>query len=130
MRPRRLASDEAGFTIVEVLVAFALAAVATLLVIQAAGDAALGGRRIAAADLVLDECEGIVARRVADGTLRAGAEEGRFSDGRSWTLVAVDLGPSLGWRNLPPVWQVRLREGGPDGRLVYMTVVPGGLGGA
>jgi general secretion pathway protein I len=121
--------DEAGFTLVEVLVAFAVVSLVSLIVIRVAGTMAAGHRRIATAEIRLDEAEGLVRLRAAAGTLRAGSEQGRFADGRPWTLSVSDAGPRLGWQGLPPLWQVRLTLGGPEGSLVYATLVPGGLGG-
>ncbi|TNC14471.1 type II secretion system protein [Methylobacterium terricola] len=121
---------EAGFTLVEILVAFAVVSLMSLMVIRLSGEMTWGGRRIAAAELRLDEAEGIVLLRAAAGTLRAGTERGRFSDGQAWTLCVVDAGPVLGWRDLPPLWRVRLTLDGPDGSLIYATLVAGGLGGS
>ncbi|SFU48892.1 general secretion pathway protein I [Methylobacterium sp. 174MFSha1.1] len=132
MRRRRGAGrggGEAGFTLVEVLVAFAIASLASLMVLRLTGDLTVNGRRIDAAAIRLDEAEGLILVRVAAGTLRAGFEQGRFGDGQPWTLSVVDAGPVLGWRDLPPLWRVRLTLGGPEGRVVYATLVAGGLGG-
>ena len=130
-RPSKLAdtATEDGFTLVEVLVAFALVALATVFVIRIGGETAWRSNRIEGIDTLVDEAEGIVMLRTVAGTLRPGTEQGRFSDGRAWTLSIVDVGPGIGWRNLPPLWRVRLREGGVEGRTVYTTLVAEGLGG-
>ncbi|MER2268234.1 prepilin-type N-terminal cleavage/methylation domain-containing protein [Methylobacterium oxalidis] len=123
------ADRRAGFTLVEVLVAFALVSLGTLVALQIGGETARRGSQVELADVLVDEAEGIVLLRAAAGTLRAGREQGRFSDGRPWTLDVVEASAALGWRNLPPLWRVRLLEGGPNGRLVYATLIAGGLGG-
>jgi general secretion pathway protein I len=115
--------------LVEVLVAFALVALGTLLILRIGLETAARARHLDATDLLLDEAEGVVMLRVAAGTLHAGVEQGRFSDGRVWSLSTIDVGPAAGWHDLPPLWRVRLTEGGPDGQLVYMTLITGGLGG-
>lgn len=117
-----------GFTLVEVLVAFALVALGLVMALQVGGSTGAGLGRLSAAEIVADEGEGIVALRVAAG-LRAGLEQGTFSNGEPWTLSVTDAAPSLGWTRLPPLWRVRLTRGGPDGRPVIVTLVASGYGG-
>lgn len=119
---------EQGFTLVEVLVAFAIVSVGMVMALQVAGSTTAGIGRLARANVVADEAEGIVMLRVAAG-LRPDLEEGAFSDGAPWTLRVSDVGPRAGWRGVAPLWRISLTRGGPSGRPVYTTLVAGDYGG-
>ncbi|BCM84464.1 hypothetical protein [Methylobacterium indicum] len=123
MSPRRARED--GFTTVEVLVAFAIAAAATIMAFEIAGTAAGAVRRLEARRIAADEAEGVVLRRLAEGPLRPGLIQGRFSDGTPWTLAILDLRPILGLGRAPPLWRVRVTAGGPDAPPLYATLVAG-----
>ncbi len=114
--------DEEGFTTVEVLVAFGIAAAATVMAFQIAGTAAAAVRRIEASRVAADEAEGVVLRRLAEGPLRPGMAQGVFSDGTPWTLTIADLRPVLGLGRVPPLWQVRVT--GPTAVPLYATLIP------
>ena len=122
----RPASDgEDGFTVVEVLVAFAIAAIGTLLALQIAGETTAGLRRVAGLRAEASEAEGVCLRRLTAGPLQPGLAEGRFSDGRPWTLAISDVRGALPGRKGPPLWRLRLSRGGPAGPAIYTTLVPG-----
>ncbi|WP_232628501.1 PulJ/GspJ family protein [Methylobacterium sp. Leaf118] len=118
-----------GFTVVEMLVAFAIVSLSTVSALEVAATLGRQGGRVEALLRAADEAQGVVWLRLAAGTLHPGSETGRFSDGRQWFLDVVDVGPRLGWRNVPPVWHVRLSREGPRGPVVYETVLTAGLGG-
>lgn len=120
---------EDGFTLVEMLVAFAVVALCTVTALQISASLSRQGAGIEAALRAADEAQGIVWTRFALGSLRPGREAGRFSDGSPWMLTVSDVAPALGWRNVPPVWHLRLTRGGADGAIVYETVLAAGLGG-
>ena len=124
-RPRRDGAGEEGFTTVEVLVAFGIAAAATVMAFEIAGTAAVAVRRLDARRVAADEAEGVVLRRLADGPLRPGLAQGAFSDGSPWTLSIVDLRPALGLGRVPPLWQIRVSGADPATAPVYTTLVPG-----
>jgi len=124
-KPGRESGGEDGFTLVEVLVAFAIAALGILLALQIAGEATLGLRRVAALRIEADEAEGVCLRRIADGALAPATVAGRFSNGRPWTLTVSDSRPALPAHGGPPLWRIRLTRGGPDGATLYTTLVPG-----
>jgi general secretion pathway protein I len=114
--------DEAGFTTVEVLVAFGIAAAATLMAFQIAGTAAAAVRRIEASRVAADEAEGVVLRRLAAGPLRPGLVRGAFSDGTPWALTITDLRPALRLGSVPPLWQIRVM--GSSAVPIYATLIP------
>lgn len=115
---------EAGFTLVEVLVAFAVASLGALLALEIAGATAGGVRRLDAARAALDEAEGVALRRIAAGSLAPGSLQGTFSDGTAWTLRVTDARPALGNPRLPPLWQIEVAQGA--GEPLYTTLVAGG----
>ncbi|UHC14765.1 type II secretion system protein [Methylobacterium currus] len=114
--------DEAGFTTVEVLVAFGIAAAATVMAFQIAGTAAAAVRRIEASRVAADEAEGVVLRRLAAGPLQPGLVRGAFSDGTPWTLAITDLRPALRLGRVPPLWQIRVT--GSSAVPIYATLIP------
>lgn len=116
---------QAGFTLAEVLVAFAVASLGALLALEIAGSTATGVRRLEAARAALNEAEGVALRRIAAGPLAPGLIQGRFSDGTAWTLRITDARPALGNARLPPLWQIQV-ERGPGEEPLYTTLVAGG----
>jgi general secretion pathway protein I len=114
--------DQEGFTTVEVLVAFGIAAAATVMAFEIAGTAAGAVRRIEARRVAADEAEGVVLRRLSEGPLRPGVVQGVFSDGTPWTLSITDLRPALGLGRVPPLWQVRVT--GASAAPLYATLIP------
>lgn len=125
MAARDDTGGEDGFTIAEVLVAFMIAALGTILALEIAGMTAGGVQRLERRRIAADESEGVVLRRVAAGALRPGLTRGRFSDGTAWMLGVSDARPALGLGRAPPLWRLRLTQDGPSGALLYTTLVPG-----
>ncbi|KQQ25371.1 general secretion pathway protein [Methylobacterium sp. Leaf123] len=120
---------EDGFTIVEMLVAFTIVALCTVTALQISASLTQQGAGVEAALRTSDEAQGIVWLRFALGSLRPGQESGRFSDGSPWVLTVADVAPALDWRDVPPVWHLRLTRDDPRGPIVYETVLAAGLGG-
>lgn len=119
------AGKEAGFTIAEVLVAFVIAALGTVLTLEIAGLTAGGVQRLDRRRVPADESEGVVLRFVAAGGLRPGLTRGAFSDGTGWVLGVSDARAALGLGRAPPLWRIRLTRDGPGGALLYTTLMPG-----
>lgn len=119
------AGGEAGFTITEVLVAFMIAALGTVLALEIAGMTAGGVQRLERRRVAADESEGVVLRLVAAGGLRPGLIRGRFSDGTAWVLGVSDARAALGLGRAPPLWRLRLTRDEPSGPLLYTTLMPG-----
>ncbi|GJD79495.1 type II secretion system protein [Methylobacterium gregans] len=118
------AGREDGFTIAEVLVAFMIAALGTILALEIAGMTAGGVQRLERRRVAADESEGVVLRLVAAGGLRPGLIRGRFSDGTAWVLGVSDARPALGLERVPPLWRLRLTRDEPAGPLLYTTLMP------
>lgn len=118
------AGSEDGFTVVEVLVAFAIAALGMLLAGQIAGDTMAGLRRAAVLHGEADEAESICLRRLADGPLRPELVEGRFTNGQPWTLQVSNVRAALRSPRGPALWRLVLTRGGPDGLAIYTTLIP------
>jgi general secretion pathway protein I len=118
------AGSEDGFTVVEVLVAFAIAALGMLMAVQIAGDTMAGLRRAAALHGEADEAESICLRRLGEGPLRAEVVEGRFASGQPWTLRVTNVRAALPSPRGPALWRMVLTRGGPDGPAVYTTLMP------
>ncbi|MFF8801539.1 MULTISPECIES: type II secretion system protein [unclassified Methylobacterium] len=116
---------EAGFTIAEVLVAFAVASLGTIVALEIAGSTATGIRRLDSARVSLDEAEGIALRHVAAGPLRPGLVQGTFSDGRVWTLRVTDTRPAFGRMHVPPFFLIQVFRGEAGSEAVYTTLTSG-----
>ncbi len=118
-------SEEAGFTLAEVLVAFAIASLGTIVALETSGMTVSGIRRLETARVALDEAEGVALRYVATGPLRPGLAQGTFSNGTVWTLRVTDARPAYGQTRIPPLYLVRVTRGGPAGEPLYTTLVAG-----
>lgn len=118
-------AGEAGFTIAEVLVAFAVASLGTIIALEIAGMTATGIRRLDTVRIGLDEAEGIALRHAAAGPLRPGLTQGTFSDGRVWTLRVSDTRPAFGRMQVPPFFLIQVFRGEAGGEAVYTTLVSG-----
>lgn len=87
---------EAGFTLVEVMIAFAVTAAAVAAVIEILGDGVL--RTGAAADLTQATlaAQSLLESAGRDHPLEPGTTEGRTPEGLSWRLEVGEAGPPGG----------------------------------
>lgn len=92
---RSLASDgnrpDAGFTLVEVLVAFVIAAMTLTMAMRVLGEGAVWARRGPAAALRMEEAASIMDGLLADPALRPGERAGTFADGQPWQARISDV---------------------------------------
>lgn len=87
----RAADREAGFTLVEVLVAFFIAALTLTMALRVLGEGAGWARRGPAVALRLDEAASVVDALLADPSLRPGERDGMFADGQRWRAHVSDV---------------------------------------
>ena len=81
-----------GFSLVEVIVAFALMASALAILIAILGGGLAQVRRAGDASIATLHAESLLAERGALGPIEAGEESGDFEDGRyRWTLVVEEV---------------------------------------
>ncbi len=113
---------ERGFTLVEVLVAFVILAVAVGSAVRSIATG-LEHERIADAEVMrLLEARSLIDRLGADIPLVEGERSGRLASGEPWRLTLEPRGAAAGLG----LWEARLVVLGADGRsLALRTVLPG-----
>ena len=121
-----LRGDEAGFTLVETVVAFAILALVVTTAIQVVGGGSVRARLAADRDTALVHAQSQLALLGATAQLPLGTSNGEFADGFEWRLEAVPaLGSSPASQSLVP-WNVEIevaRQGVPAGRIALRTVM-------
>jgi len=80
-----------GFTLLEVLAAIALLAIAFAIGLTALGRAADNARRGAALDAAVEHVQTLFAEQGLAAPLRDGTSSGTFGDGMRWTLAVQAL---------------------------------------
>jgi general secretion pathway protein I len=87
-RPR---DQEAGFTLVEVLVAFFIAALTLTAALRVLGEGTASARRGPEAAARLEEATSLVETLLAAPRLAPGERDGLFADGRRWRVRVTDV---------------------------------------
>lgn len=82
---------DAGFTILEVLVALAILALSLIALYRALGSAYSGARRVGLQDEAMAVGQSQIARVGNDLALGPGKLEGKLSRGYTWRLVVEDI---------------------------------------
>lgn len=75
-----------GFTLLEVLAAIALLAIAFAIGLSALGGAARNARRAAALDTAVERAQTLLAQQGLTAPLESGTHSGTFKDGMAWKL--------------------------------------------
>ncbi len=75
-----------GFTLIEVLAAIALLAIAFAVGLGALGKATQNAGRAAALNVAVERAQSLLAAQGLDAPLRNETLSGRFDDGQTWTL--------------------------------------------
>lgn len=111
---------QAGFTLVEALVAFTILALALGATLPAIATALSQGRTASEASARVLEARSIMESLV--GPLAAGTERGRLASGEPWRLDVVALGPE---RSDAPVvaYRVDLVVGAPERPTLTLSTV-------
>jgi general secretion pathway protein I len=89
-RPRNEVS-ESGFTLIEVLVAFFIAALALTSALRVLGEGSRWARRGPDAAAELEEAASVMDTLVAMPKLHPGEQDGSFADGRHWRAQVTDV---------------------------------------
>ena len=98
---------DAGFTLVEVLVAFVIAAMTLTMAMRVLGEGAVWARRGPAAALRMEEAASIMDGLLADPALRPGERAGTFADGQPWRARVTDVTAAV-ISQAPPARLLRL----------------------
>lgn len=114
-RRARHGGNEAGFTLVEVLVAFFIAALTLTAALRVLGEGAAWARRGPAAALRMEEAASVLDSLAADPALRSGERGGTFTDGQPWRARVTDV--------------TALAAAGGVGRLLRLDLYAGSGGG-
>lgn len=98
-RQRHLDVRAQGFTLLEVLAAIALLAIAFAVGLGALGKAVQNGTRAAALNTAVEHAQSLLAEQGLEAPLHEQTLTGQFDDGMAWTLKVHALPRSLAAQN-------------------------------
>ena len=114
---------DAGFTLVEVLVAFVIAAMTLTMAMRVLGEGAMWARRGPAAALRMEEAASIMDGLLADPALRPGERTGSFADGQPWRARITDVTTAVVSQAAPArLLRLDLSAGGEVGAPMLSTL--------
>ena len=123
--PRSPAGRKAGFTLVEVLVAFFIAALTLTMALRVLGEGAGWARRGPAAALRMEEAASVMEALLADPALRPGERAGTFTDGQPWRARVTDVTAAVVSGPAPArLLRVDLSAAGAAAAPLLATLVP------
>lgn len=98
-------SRESGFTLLEVIVAMAIASMALATIYQTIGGGMRASARVKALQSVTIQARTHLDALGSDGTLKSGTSTGAYENGIRWRLGVTDLSTKIADANaLKPYW--------------------------
>lgn len=116
---------EAGFTLVEALVAFFIVALTLTLGMHVLADGAGWARRGPAQAAHIEEALSVMNGMVADPRLAPGDMEGVFRDGTRWHVAVTDVSAPVSGQPKPRLLRLALFLGRAGGRPLFVTIANG-----
>ena len=117
---------EAGFTLVEALVAFMIVALTLTMGLRVLGDGARAARRGPEQAERLDEAVSIMNGLLGADDLRPGTTEGRFADGQTWRSRVLVVTPLLFPKAKMSLMRVELYAGRESGGAPLLVTLAAG----
>ncbi len=126
MSRRQSLCDSRGFTLIEILVAFAILAIALVALFQGFSSGIDGGRRVERASAALLVARSTLERIGGDIPLQEGRQEGIDPNGIHWA-VEIQRSASQGSGNLPGLavmpFEIRVTASAPGAQPITLTTL-------
>lgn len=103
---RKAASSDAGFGLIEAIVALAIASFALTALYQSIGSALHAAARVQVHDAALVYARSQLDTIGTDGRLQAGVSSGKYGNGLTWRMTVLNLatGPNASNNPSQPFW--------------------------